>query len=159
MLGHIPVKSLCHKAILLEYLRQLIHLGLCITENQGKLRLIIFQKPDAGSILVLPCHPVIALGNQRNGQFLCRYLHKPCIFLEPAGNIQNRLGHGCRKKSCLMFSGNLSQNQLHILSEAHVQHFICLVQHHHGNLVQLNRMAAHMIHHTSRRSHNNLHSS
>ncbi len=55
-----------------------------------------------------------------------------------------------------MLSRDLSQNQLHILPKSHVQHLIRLVQNHHVHMIQLDGMPAHMVHHTSGGSNNNL---
>ena len=157
MLGHIAVKPLRHKASLFQDLRKLVHLRFRIAEDQAKLRLVIFQQPDARRVLILPADPVIALRHKRDCQLLCRYPHKPCVLLEAARNVQYRLRHRRRKKGGLVFSRNLPENQLHILAEAHIQHFIRLVQHDRVHVVQLDRMTTHMVHHPSGGSHNDLH--
>ena len=56
-----------------------------------------------------------------------------------------------------MLSGNLSQDQLHILTEAHVQHLICLIQYHHVHQIQFDGMSAHVIHDASRSAYDDLH--
>ncbi len=55
-----------------------------------------------------------------------------------------------------MFIFHLTQNQLHVFSESHVQHLVCLIQHHHIHIIQLDGMAAHMIHDAPRRPHDDL---
>ena len=55
-----------------------------------------------------------------------------------------------------MLAGDLTKDQLHILAEAHVQHLIRLIQYHHVHQIQLDSMSAHVIHDTSRGSHDNL---
>ena len=55
-----------------------------------------------------------------------------------------------------MLIGDLSENRLHILTEAHVQHFIRFIQNNHADVIQLDCMTAHMIHNTSRSAHDNL---
>ena len=56
-----------------------------------------------------------------------------------------------------MLSGDLTKDQLHILTEAHVEHLIRFIQYHHVHQIQLNGASAHMVHDTSRGSHDNLH--
>ena len=55
-----------------------------------------------------------------------------------------------------MLSGNCPQDHLHVLAKAHVQHLVRLIQHHHTYLLQLDRMAVHMIHHSAGGTHNDL---
>ncbi len=159
MLRHVSVQPFRLKALPLQNLRKLVHLYLRIAENQAKSRLIIFQQTDTCSILILPLHPVIPLCHQRNRQLLRRHPDQPGIVLKPSRNLQDRLRHGGRKKRRLMLSRNLPQNQLHILPEAHIQHFVRLVQHHSIHIIQPDGMPAHMIHHPARRAHDDLYSS
>ena len=156
MLGHVTVQTLHTEISLFQHLSQLVHLYLRIAENQAELRLIVFQQADAGGILVLALHPVISLGHQRDGQLLGRYPHQPGILLELIGDVQDGLGHGGGEQRRLMGVGNLAQYQLHVLPEAHVQHLVRFVQHYHVHIVQLDRAAAHMIHHAPRGSHDDL---
>ena len=55
-----------------------------------------------------------------------------------------------------MLLWHILQNGLNVLPESHIQHFICFIQYDHANFPGLDCMPAHMIHHTSRCSHNNL---
>ena len=142
---------------LFQHLSQLVHHDFRIAEDQAEIGLVILQEPDTGRLLILLSHLIVSLGDQRNGQLLRRHLHQPGILLEPVRNLQNGLGHGCREKGGLVLPGNLPENQLHVLPEPHVQHFIRLVQHHHIHIVQLYRMTAHMIHDAPGRTHDNLH--
>ena len=159
MLRHVSVQPFRLKALPLQNLREFVHLYLRIAENQAKSRLIIFQQTDTCNILILPLHPVIPLCHQRNRQLLRRHPDQPGIVLKPSRNLQDRLRHGGRKKRRLMLSRNLPQNQLHILPEAHIQHFVRLVQHHSIHIIQPDGMPAHMIHHPARRAHDDLYSS
>ena len=56
-----------------------------------------------------------------------------------------------------MLAGDLTKDQLHILSETHVQHLIRFIQYHHVHQIQLNGASAHVIHDASRGSHDDLH--
>ena len=56
-----------------------------------------------------------------------------------------------------MLSRDLSQDQLHVLTEAHVQHFVRFVQYHHVDQIQFDRISAHVIHDTSRSAYDDLH--
>ena len=156
-LRQIAVQSFCLKSLLFQQIRQLVHLFLRITEDQGQFRLIVLQQSHTGGILVLIFHAVKLLGYQRDRQLLCRYLYQLCILLEPIRDLQNRLRHGRGKQGCLVLSGDLSQNQLHVFTEAHVQHLVRLIQYHHVHHVQLDGMSAHVVHDTSRGSHDDLH--
>ncbi len=55
-----------------------------------------------------------------------------------------------------MFTGNLSQYQLHVLPESHVKHLVRLIQHHHIHMIQLDGMPPHMVHHAPGGTHYNL---
>ena len=156
MLGHVTMQSFRLEACFLQHLRQFVHLNLRIAEDQPQPGLVIFQQTDTGGILILAFHLVVSLRYQRNGQFLRRHSHQPGILLKLIRNVQNRPGHGSGEKGCLMLTRDLSQDQLHILPESHIQHLIRFVQNHHVHMVQLNGVASHMIHHPSRRAHNDL---
>ncbi len=157
VLGHIPVQPLHLKSGLSHHLCKLVHLDLCIAEDQAESGLIILQQPDARRILILLLHSIISLGNQRYGQLLCRHLYQSGILLKFIGYFQNRLGHGGREQRGLVRIGNLAQNQLHILPKAHVQHLVRLVQNYHVHIVQLHSPPAHVVHDAPRSSHNDLH--
>ena len=157
MLRHVPVQPLHLESGLSDYLGKLVHLDLRITEYQAKSGLIILQQTDARRILILLLHPIIPLGHQRYGQLLGRHLHQSGVLLELIGDLKNGLWHGSREQRRLMGIGNLTQNQLHVLPEAHVQHLVRLVQNHHVHIVQFHGAPAHMIHYAPRRSHDDLH--
>ena len=156
VLGHVPMQAFCLKTGFFQHFRQLVHLDLCITKDQAEFGLIILQQADACGIFILAFHLIVSLGNQRDCQFSGRNPDQPCILLEAVCYLQDRLGHSCREQSGLVLIGNLAQNQFHIFPKSHVQHFVCLVQHHHVHMIQLNGVTAHVIHHPSRGTHNNL---
>ncbi len=64
----------------------------------------------------------------------------------------NRLRHGRGKQRHLLFRRSLFQNPVHIVDEAHAQHFIGFVQHHGAQRRQRQGFPAQMIHDPARRA-------
>ena len=52
--------------------------------------------------------------------------------------------------------GHIFQNALDVFAEAHIEHFVGLIENHHFHLAQFERVPLHVIHHTARRSHHNV---
>ena len=66
---------------------------------------------------------------------MLRFLH------ELDTNLFDGLGHGGREEEGLAFFWHSADNGLDVLQEAHVEHFICLVQNQGFHLVQTKSLA------------------
>ena len=153
LLLHVSVNAFRCVASSLQFRSKLIDHTLRVAEYKGKLRIVVIQQTCQHIHLVVSAHIIIILINARNRQFLFCHLDRLCILLILLGNLQDRLWHRCGKKHGLpVLILYIRKDRLDILAESHVEHLICLIENKRVNIVAADRLAAQMIHDTSRRS-------
>ena len=156
LLLQVAVEPFSKIAPVLQLGSQLIHHPLGVAKNNGKVRIVHVQQPGEKLCLVLGPHIKIVLLNIFDGQLFFDHFDHLSIPLILVGNVQNGLGHGGGKEGRLPILRGVLQDGFDILPKAHVQHLIRLIQHHCVNPVHFDGVAAHMIHDSSRRAHNDL---
>ena len=155
----IAVKSLRKIPPVLELQYQLVHLLLCIAEDQRQLGRVEIQKPAKHLVFVLRPHFIIVLLDIRYRQFFFHHFYVNRLPLIQLGNLHDCPRHCGGKQYGLPVPGRIFQYRLDVLPEAHVQHLVGLIQHHRMKLLKAERMPSHMIHHATRCSDDDLHSS
>ena len=73
------------------------------------------------------------------------------------GDAADLLRHGGREQGDLPAGRRLFEDPLHVIDEAHAQHFIAFIQDQGAQHVELQGAAAHMVHHASGRAHHHVH--
>ncbi len=140
----------------LQMFCQFIHHALGIAEDQRPFRIIIIDQTAQHLFLILSAHLIVCLFDQGNRHLFRRHPDVYRILLIRPGKLQNRFRHGSRKQSRLSLLGHLLQDRLNILTKPHIQHLVCLIKHYRMHIIHLQRMSAHVIHHTPRCSHDDL---
>ncbi|MPM44886.1 hypothetical protein SDC9_91568 [bioreactor metagenome] len=132
-----------------ELLGQLVHHGFGIGEDDGAAGLIIMEQ-QCQSLGLLPRRDLhIDLPDVFQRNLLPVNLNPNRIALKLLGNSQNFLRDGGGEQNDLPLFRHILQNDLDILPEAHVQHFVGLVQNHQFQMTQIQGAPAHMIHNTA----------
>ena len=129
-----------------------------IDKNQSQLHILTVHQAAQKFHLVMLTYFDIILIDAGNGQFLFDGLQQDRFLLIQTRDLQDLFRHGGRKQQCLSFRRELRQNFIDIFTEAHLQHFIRLIQDHHAKMFHLQRMTTKVIHNAARRSHDDLRS-
>ena len=108
-----------------------------------------FHVEDAAECvgLVLAHHDVGGLAHA--GAFGSRVgggdLHEHGVALVGLGDLLDPGRHGRRKQHCLSFGGRLLEDRLDVLGEAHVEHFVGLVEHDGADVIEFERAATDVV--------------
>ena len=74
------------------------------------------------------------------------------VFQISLGNALDLRRHGRREQRHLTLRRHLLQNPFHVFEEAHVEHFVGFIQHHHADRAEIQRAALQVIHHPTGRA-------
>ena len=153
---HISVKPCRLDALVAKCLCQLIHRALGVTEHHSGFGFVCQQQQPECIRLSAHGSLVIVLLNSIHSPVLCGDFDDCRILLELFCDCHNFRGHGSGKQYSLPFFRHSGQDGLNVLPEAHVEHFICLVQDHGFQILQLEGAPVHVIHNPSRCAHYNV---
>ena len=127
-------------------------------KNDHPVKVFDFEYASQCVQLVHPGHHPDALTNRLIGHGLHFNgdVHRVVqMLLRDAGDCS---WHGGREQRYLAVIGRLLENPLHVIDEAHTQHFVRFVQYQRAQRGKVQRTSAHMIHNTTRCAYHNLNS-
>ena len=156
-LRQVPVQHLGVITVGDELRAYLVALELGPAENQTVEIRIHIDCPAENLELVLFIQLVEYLLGEATGHILRLHSYQLIVLHEARCQLENRIGHGGRKAQRLAVLGNLRKDILDVLDEAHVQHFVGLVQHTDLDCAQIQCPALHVVLNPSRGSHNDIH--
>ena len=155
-LVQIAVQRLRQKAVAAQVLRYLLDHELGIAEDHAQPRLIGAQNQVQRIQLAPHRHVNIGLADVLKRHLLAVDLDDVRLGEVGFGDFQNGGRHRGGKEHRLTGLGHVLQDGLNVLAEAHGEHFIRLVEHDQLHVVQLQRAAAHVIHHAPGRADNQI---
>ena len=153
---HISVETGGLDALVTKRLCQLVHRALGIAEHHGGSGLIgQKQKPES---IGFSAHGsfVVVLFDGVHGAVLCGNFNHGGILLELLGDGHDLRGHGGRKQHGLALLRYAGEDGFNVFPEAHIEHFVRLVQNHGFQILQLEGAPVHMVHDPSRCAHHNI---
>ena len=153
---HIAVETVCFEAVFIEEGGQLINHSLGVGEDDGAFWIMLRQKQQKHIVFTAHRHFVIELTDGIEGHLLFVDLNNLRLFLVVADDLHDLFRHGSGEEDGLAFFRNFLQNGFDILAEAHAEHFIRFVQNDHFAVVQLQGVATHMVHDTTRSTYNDI---
>ncbi len=156
ILLHISVKRISRVAAILKARRNLIDALFRVAEDETQRDGIDIDEPAEELRLRLFSDFDIILVRQIGSQFFAGDLDVNRIFLVRFRQLHDLRRHRRRKQQHLLLLRNFLKNRIDILSKTHIQHLIRLIEHQHLQLFKSQRSSAHMIHHSARRSDDDL---
>ena len=75
------------------------------------------------------------------------------VFKKAFGKRRDGWWQRCGKQIGLRTLRSGGENLFHVFDEPHVEHFVALIEHHHGDLREIQGAAIQVIHHAARRAH------
>ena len=155
-LAHVAVQPRGGKAARLQLGHDLLHAQLRVHEHQRARDAVAHQKAAQKLHLVERADGNVGLPDGLDGHlfvFDAQNLRLLQIFL---GQVQNRERHRGGEQRGLARLRRFGKYAFNVLAEAHVQHFVGLVQHGDFHAVQRQRAAVQVIHHAAGRAHDDL---
>ena len=128
LLFHITMQTFCKITAVLKLVCQFIYHVFCITEYKGELRIIDIQKSCQNIQFVFSSDIIVILLNIFHCQLFFYNFDGQRIFLILFCNLHDLFRHRCRKKNGLTIFRKILQYFFDILTESHIQHFICFIQ-------------------------------
>ncbi len=119
----------------------------------------LFHVDDAGKSLQLVglLHLNIDLVGEVAGHGVLLDLDQMRITHEPFGKPLYRLGHGRGETEHALFSGCLFQYFFDIIDETHIEHFVCFVEYHELEMLEVQGTASEVVEDTTGSSNNDMH--
>ena len=155
-LVHVAMQPVGLIAALLQVHGYLVHAAFGGTEHQSLAEPLRVQHAAQGIHLLVWTDLVVHLLDGGDREHLVGDGQHLRLAQETLAQFADRLGHGGGEQDPLAVRRALFQNKLDILAEAHVQHFVGLVQHDNPRLAQAQRAALQMIDNPARRAHDHL---
>ncbi len=155
-LAHVAVQTRGGKAARLQLGYDLLHAQLGVHEHQRARDAVAHQKAAQKLHLVERTDGNIGLPDGFDGHlfvFDAQNLRLLQIFL---GQVQDGKRHRGGEQRGLARFRRFGKNAFDVLAEAHVQHFVGLVQHGDFHVIQRQRAAVQVIHHAAGRTHDHL---
>ena len=131
-----------------QHVRELFHLVAGAAEDERALRALPLEHAHQRRFLVLALHHVgrLADGGQRAGVLRAgddAHAHRVLQVL--LGDLRDARGQRGREQRGLPLGGQLVQDGLEVVLEAHVEHLVGLVEHHELHLREQQRLAADVV--------------
>ena len=156
-LAHIAMQAGHGESAALQVGHHVFHTQLGVAEHQRQLGIIAHQQAGQQLALLERTHGNVALVDLLNGHLLRSHLDMHRILQVLLTQRQNRQRHGGGEQRGLAGFRGILQNGLDILAEAHVQHLVGLIQNGHLHAGNIQRAAAHVVHHAAGRTDDDLH--
>jgi hypothetical protein len=137
-------------------LNELIYHGLGITKNNPQFQVVNINNSREQFHLKSTIYFINRLLNRRHRHRFLLDLDALRIVREPLDQHPDWPGHCCREEDRLPFFRQGLQDHLDVLSKAHIQHNVGLIKDDGMELIQSQRFATHMIHHTTGRPNHDL---
>ena len=148
-LAHVAMERPDRVAAGLELLGDLRRRGLRAREDEHRLGRLGLEQAGQG-VELLPLRDVqVPLLDRRHGERRPLGLDRHRVFEVPLGDAADRGRHGGREERGLpprLGAGRLLEDPLDVVDEAHAQHLVGLVEHHHAEPVEAQRAAPQVIH-------------
>ena len=125
------VQTVGRDALRHQIIREFIDHPLRVAKNNAQLEPMKIDEPQERLALVAMRHFKIPLLDRRHRQRLLFDLHRLRLARMPLDQIPDRLRHRRREKHRLPLLRRGFQNVLDVIAEAHVEHPVRLVEHHH----------------------------
>jgi hypothetical protein len=139
-----------------EMLNKLIYHGLRITKNNPQFQIVNINNPSEQLHLKPTIYFINGLLNRRYGHRFLLNLDALRIVPKPFDQHPNGPGHRRREEDRLPLFRQGLQDHFDIFSKAHIQHDVGLIKDDGMELIQSQRFAAHVIHHTAGRPNHDL---
>jgi hypothetical protein len=138
-----------------EFLGDFLGLGLGLGEDEGRAGIVQEEQVHQGAHLLVIRHDHGRMGDigVHGGFAGLGQLDPDGILEEAAGEPRDGGGQGGREEEGLGALGDLGEDLLHVLQEAHVEHLVALIEDDHGDLRQVEGAAIQVIHDAARRAH------
>ena len=156
LLTQIAVKGFCIVAIPNQFVGNLLRLYLRSAEDNGENARVEVDQAFQSQVFVLRIHHIIDV------------VHLLCALVAAAddnlfvvvqialGNLFDFSTHGGREQERVPFGGNTFENGVDTFGKAHVEHLVCLVEHHVIHGIELCYAALHQVDEASRSSNDDL---
>ena len=139
-----------------ELICKLVDLTFRIAEDKGARNISRINQTRKDFDFVRFSDLNVVLFDKRYGQFLGSDFDMNRLVQILIRQFDNCSGHGCRKEYLLDFFRGGFENRVDVFDETHVEHFIRFVENDLLKMIELKGLPAHVIHHTSRCSDDDL---
>ena len=143
-------------AVLDELVGYLLRLQLRAAEDDGKDTRIVVNDTLQGQILVLGVHHIVNMVHVLGALVAAAHHDLLRVVQVALGYALYLAAHRSREEQRVAVVGYALQNGVDALREAHVEHFVSLVEHHVVGLVKMGYATVHQVYQSARRGHDDV---
>ena len=151
-LGQIAVDAFGGISALLEGFRYFVDAALGADEDDGQVRFLQVQETAEDVEFLAVRHFDVRLFDEVHRDFFGLHADDERVVQERFGQLLDRFGHGSREEQGLARVRRSGHDDVDVIDEAHVQHFVGFVEDDSRNVTQIDGAAFHMVDEAARRS-------
>ena len=156
LLAHVAVQAFGEIAFGLQVGHNFVHHALGVGENDARLQVVHVEDAGQHILFLGAAHLKVALLDVGYRHRLVVHLHYLRVALVLLGELHDGLAHRGREEHRLALLRHLAQNELDVVAEAHVEHFVGFIENDFGGVLQLQGATLDVVHDAAGCTDNNL---